>query len=78
MNIDKRIQSIMQKMEKLSEKHPKLTCGEFPPKWGEPLTEQEVANFEKEQGIALPKDYRRFITTVAASGTQPFMVCIVQ
>ncbi len=72
MNIDTRIQSIMQKMEKLSTKHPRFTCGEFPPKWGEPLTEQEVADFEKEQGIVLPKDYRRFITTVAASGTQPF------
>lgn len=72
MNIDNRIKSIMQKMEKLSEKHPKYTCGEFPPKWGAPLSEQEVAKFEKEQGIVLPEDYRRFITTVGANGTQPF------
>ena len=72
MNIDNRIQIIMQKMEMLSAKHPELTCGEFPPKWGAPLTEKQVATFEKQQGIVLPKDYRRFITTVAASGTQPF------
>ncbi len=72
MNIDNRIKSIMQKMEKLSEKHPKYTCGEFPPKWGAPLSEQEVAKLEKEQGIVLPEDYRRFITTVGANGTQPF------
>ena len=69
---DNRIQSIMKKMEKLSEKHPKYTCGKFPPKWGEALTEQDVEKFESEQGIVLPNDYRRFITTVAASCTQPF------
>jgi hypothetical protein len=72
MNIDNRIQEIMLKMEKLQEISRKFTCGKFPPEWGMPLTEQEVAGFEKEQGIFLPKDYRRFITTVAASGTQPF------
>jgi len=72
MNVDSRIQNIMEKMERLSSKHPEDTCGEFPPKWGEPLTEQAVIKFEKEQGIVLPEDYRRFITTVAASGTQPF------
>ena len=53
MNIDDRIQNIMKKMEKLSSKHPEDTCGEFPPKWGEPLTEQDVVRFEKEKGIAL-------------------------
>lgn len=72
MKVDERIGIIMKKMDMLSEKHPKLTCGEFPPKWTSPLTEQEVGAFEEEQGIVLPEDYRRFITTVAAGGTQPF------
>ena len=72
MNIDNRIQEIMLKMEKLQEISRKFTCGKFPPEWGMPLTEQEVDDFEKEHSIFLPKDYRRFITTVAASGTQPF------
>lgn len=72
MNIDDRIENIMLKMEKLSGKEPEFTCGEFPPKWGAPLTKQEVEDFEKKQGINLPADYRRFITKVAASGTAPF------
>jgi len=72
MNIDERIRLIMRKMEKLSRKHPQFTCGKFPPEWSEPLSEEVVAQYEKENGIALPEDYRRFITTVAAGGTQPF------
>ena len=72
MNIDVRIQKIMKKMEKLSQKHPEFPCGEFPPKWSEPLTEQAAAEYEKRNGISLPEDYRRFITMIAASGTQPF------
>lgn len=72
MNIDERIDLIVNKMEKLSRKHPKFRCGEFPPKWDKPLEEQVVEKFEKENGITLPKDYRRFITTFAGSGTQPF------
>lgn len=40
--------------------------------WEPPLTENDVAAFETEKGIHLPKDYRRFITTVASSGNQPF------
>lgn len=72
MNIDDRIKLIMEKMGKLSLKHPEFSCGEFPPRWDEPLTEKAVAEYEKENGIILPEDYRRFITTVASSGTQPF------
>lgn len=72
MDIDKRIDMIMKKMEKLSEKDPEITCGEFPPKWEKPLKECVVAQYEKRNGIQLPEDYRRFITTVARSGTQPF------
>lgn len=72
MDIDKRIQTIMKKMEGLKEKNPEFTCGEFPPKWSEPLPEQVVEKYERDNGITLPEDYRRFITTVAESGTQPF------
>ena len=59
-------------MEELSEKNPEDSCGEFPPKWNEPLKEQVVEKYEKENAITLPEDYKRFITTVAGSGTQPF------
>lgn len=70
--IDIRISRIMEKMKGLSAKNPKYSCGEFPPKWEKPLTEEEAAEFESQNGIRLPEDYRRFITTVAAGGTQPF------
>lgn len=72
MDIDKRIADIMTKMGGLSAKHPQDTCGEFPPKWMEPLSEEKVRNFEVRNGISLPQDYRRFITTVSKGGTQPF------
>lgn len=72
MDIDKRIADIMTKMKGLSAKHPVDTCGEFPPKWSEPLSEEKASDFECRNGIKLPEDYRRFITTVAKGGTQPF------
>ena len=72
IDIDNRISKIMDKMKKLSSKNLKFSCGEFPPKWKGPLSEEEVEAFEKEKGIKLPEDYRRFITTVASAGTQPF------
>lgn len=72
MTIDERITIIMEKMEKLKEKHPEFSCGEFPPKWDAPLTEAAVAKYEAKHGITLPEDYKRFITTIAGSGTQPF------
>ena len=72
MNIDSRIAEIMAKMKGLSEKNPVDTCGEFPPKWSKPLYEERVRKFEEQYGITLPEDYRRFITTVAKGGTQPF------
>ena len=72
MGIDDRIKVIMQKMDKLKGKNRKITCGEFPPRWEATLTEQVVADYEAEHKITLPNDYRRFITTVAAGGTQPF------
>ena len=70
--IDNRIKSIMKKVELLSTKNPEFTCGEFPPKWEKPLSERQVSNYENKNKIKLPEDYRRFITTVASAGTQPF------
>ena len=72
MDIDNRIELIMKKMDRLKEKSPQLTCGKFPPVWEPPLSEQVVKNYEKQNEIKLPEDYRRFITTVAECGTQPF------
>lgn len=72
MEIDNRIAEIMQKINKLSNRTPEYTCGAWPPQWKAPLTEKQVAGFEKEKGVKLPEDYRRFITTAASAGTQPF------
>ena len=72
MNIDERIQMLMKNMKRLSSKHPEYSCGKFPPEWNKPLTEKEVAEYEKKNNIKLPEDYRKFITTVANGGTQPF------
>ncbi|MBO5145941.1 MAG: SMI1/KNR4 family protein [Lachnospiraceae bacterium] len=72
MDIDERINRIMNKMKNLSSIQPEFRCGEFPPKWDNPLEEQMIERYEKANGITLPEDYRRFITTVAGSGTQPF------
>ena len=36
------------------------------------MSEEDVAAFEAEKGIRLPGDYRRFITTIAGAGSQPF------
>lgn len=72
MDIDTRIKRIMEKMEKLPEKDPDFPCGKFPPEWNKPLKEERVAKFEEKHNIRLPEDYRRFITTVADGGSQPF------
>ncbi len=60
MSIDERIRAIMKKMEELE------------PEWDKPLKKERVEKYEKENGIVLPEDYKRFITTVAGSGEQPF------
>jgi len=70
--IDRRIHSIMEKSKKLSTKQPVFSCGEFPPIWNKPISEKQVAKYESSHGIVLPADYRRFITTVANGGSQPF------
>lgn len=70
--LDVRIARIMEKIEALRGREPKFACGDWPPVWDAPMSEEEVSAFEAEKGIRLPEDYRRFITTVAASGSQPF------
>ena len=72
MDISVRIKRIMDKMDKLAEKDPEYPCGEFPPEWNKPIKEEKVSKFEEKYGIKLPEDYRRFITTVADGGSQPF------
>lgn len=37
----------------------------------QPITESDVARFESESGVAIPADYRRFLTNVANGGTEP-------
>lgn len=69
---DQRIACILSKIEKIKDKKFSFTCGEWPPVWEPPVSEEEVTAFETEKGIRLPEDYRHFITTVAASGSQPF------
>jgi len=69
---DQRIDRIMSKIEAIKDKKISFPCGKWPPVWEAPFSEEEVAAYEKEKGIQLPGDYRRFITTVASSGTQPF------
>ena len=61
-----------QRLKKSKIKKFSFTCGEWPPVWEPPVSEEEVTAFETEKGIRLPEDYRHFITTVAASGSQPF------
>lgn len=72
MDIEQRIDTIMKKMDKLSDKNFRISCGEFPPVWDKPLTEEQVLAFEDIHHITLPQDYKTFITKIAASGTQPF------
>ncbi len=69
---DERIAHIMSKIEALREREFSITCGEWPPIWKPPMSEKAVAAFEAKHQIHLPADYRRFITTVASSGSQPF------
>lgn len=69
---DKRIARIMAKIEALKEKEFSITCGAWPPVWKPPFSEKRVTDFEAAKGIRLPEDYRRFITTVAGAGSQPF------
>lgn len=69
---DARISRVMAKIEAMQDKKFQICVGGWPPQWRPPLTEEKVAAFETEKGIRLPEDYRRFITTVAGSGSQPF------
>jgi hypothetical protein len=69
---DQRIARIMSKIEALHDRKFSFSCGKWPPVWEPPMTEEDVTAFEEEKGIRLPEDYRRFLTTIAASGNQPF------
>lgn len=69
---DTRIARIMAKIDAMRDREFTTSCGEWPPVWKPPLSEQQVSGFEREKGIRLPEDYRRFITTTASSGSQPF------
>ena len=69
---DMRIARIMSKIEDLHDREFAFTCGEWPSVWKPAMTEKEVSAFEKKHGIHLPEDYRRFITTITAGGSQPF------
>ena len=69
--LDARIERIWKKMEELPEEL-EFSCGKWPPEWKKPFSEAQVANWEKKYKVRLPEDYRRFITTKAGGGTQPF------
>lgn len=69
--IDARIARIWKKMENLPEDL-EFSCGKWPPEWNPPLSEKQVSLLEEKNHIHLPEDYRRFITTKAGGGTQPF------
>lgn len=69
---DQRIARIMSKIEALHDRKFSFSCGKWPPVWEPPMSEEDVAAFEAEKGIRLPGDYRRFITTIAGAGSQPF------
>jgi len=69
---DMRIACIMSKIKNLHDREFVFHCGEWPPVWEPAMTEKRVSAFEKKHGIRLPEDYRRFITTTAAGGSQPF------
>ncbi|MCI8668601.1 MAG: SMI1/KNR4 family protein [Lachnospiraceae bacterium] len=69
---DMRIDCIMSKIKDLHDREFVIHCGEWPPVWKPAMTEKRVSAFEKKHGVRLPEDYRRFITTIAAGGSQPF------
>lgn len=69
---DGRIVHIMSKIEAIRERRFQITVGEWPPVWKAPMAEVDVAAFEQAHRISLPEDYRRFLTTIAAGGSQPF------
>lgn len=69
---DTQIARIMSKIKALHNRKFDIQCGEWPPVWEPAMTEKSVSAFEKRHGIQLPEDYRRFITTIAAGGSQPF------
>lgn len=69
---DRRIRAILGKIEALRGAKLPFGRGTRQPAWLPPLPEEEVAAFEREKGIRLPADYRRFLTAFAGGGKQPF------
>ncbi len=69
---DRRIARILSKIEAIRDRRFQISVGTWPPVWDPPITEEEAAVFEGAHRIRLPEEYRRFITTTAAGGSQPF------
>ena len=64
MDIDARIKLIMEKMKDLEEKSPEFSCGEFPPKWDSPLSENVIEEFEKKMDGDFKIYHSNFINDV--------------
>ena len=69
---DARIARIMSKIEKLQGESGYKHRRNWEAVWEPAVTEDEIAVFEAEKNIRLPDDYRRFITSYASAGKQPF------
>ncbi len=67
--IDERITRVLEKFEEI---RGCTSCWNEPLNWYAPMSEEEVAAYEKEKGIRLPEEYRRFITSIGANGNKLF------
>lgn len=67
--IDERIARLL---AKFAEETGENSCWAEEVEWQAPISEEDAAAYEKEKGIRLPEEYRRFITTIGVSGSQPF------
>lgn len=64
---------LRQQLARLARKHPDVFGADSHDfEVNEPLSEREVAKFERKHGIALPAEYRWFITNVGNGGAGPF------
>ena len=67
--IDERITRVLEKFEEI---RCCSSCWNEPLNWYAPMSEEEVAAYEKEKSIRLPEEYRRFITSIGANGNKLF------
>ena len=67
--IDERITRVLEKFEEI---RGCTSCWNEPLNWYAPMSEEEVAAYEKEKSIRLPEEYRRFITSIGANGNKLF------